>query len=69
MPDDEKMREAQRKQRRLVEEANQAHMRTFGITPPEEVARKLWKEYRREPMPEELVRDLRKRLRNRKPNS
>jgi hypothetical protein len=33
VPDDEKMQEARRKQRRLVEEADREHMRTFGITP------------------------------------
>ena len=69
VPDDEQMQEARRKQRRLVEEADRAHMRIFGITPPEELARKLWEEYRGEPMPEELVRHLRARLRNREPNS
>jgi hypothetical protein len=69
VPDDEQMQEARRKQRRLVEEADRAHMRTFGITPPEELARKLWEEYRGTPMPEERVRDLRESLRNKKPDS
>jgi hypothetical protein len=35
MPGGEKMQEARRKHRRLVEEADRAHMRTFSITPAE----------------------------------
>jgi hypothetical protein len=33
VPDDEQMQSARRKQRRLIEEADRAHMRIFGITP------------------------------------
>jgi hypothetical protein len=36
---------------------------------PGELARKLWEEYRGEPMPEKLGRDLRERLRGGKPDS